>query len=158
MGEEVAASLLVVRFMPFSRGEIKILMSQNHTSQREKRERERCGCEKPVEKFGAVFIEQTSAARRQLPKFGGPFSEASSFGVLYHAHTYIFYSNFAVLLSFTSLKRVIFASSPTHCLQWKTEQVRCLLPALHTFIPPKVPETFIILVCITLQITKIWVI
>jgi len=125
-------------------------MSQNHTTAAERKE---SGCEKPVEKFGAVFIEQTSAARRgdNYQSLEDHFLKLPP--LAYYTLTYIFYSNFAVPFKLYLIKASHFCHLPQALLYNGRHGTSPL--AAYTSILAKVPQTFINLICTALQITNI---
>lgn len=140
--------------MPFTKGEIKILMSQNHTmAAREKR----AAVKNLLRSLGPCSLSKPRQQGDNYQSLEDHFLKLPplAYYTLRSLARIYFIPTLPSLLSFTSLKRVIFASSPKHYLQWKTEQVLHTPTFSYTPILPKVPQTFINLVCTALQITNI---
>jgi hypothetical protein len=130
-----AASLPAVRLTPFTRGEIKILMSQNHTSQQERKEN--VAVKNLLRSLGPCSLSKPRQQGDNYQSLEDHFLKLPPLAY-YTLRTYIFYSNFAVPFKLYLIKASHFCQLPHALLTMEDgTSPRCLLPVSHTYIPPK---------------------
>jgi hypothetical protein len=136
--------------VPFTKGEIKILMSQNHTmAAREKR----AAVKNLLRSLGPCSLSKPRQQGDNYQSLEDHFLKLpplAYYTLRSLARTYIFYSNFAVPFKLYLIKASHFCQLPQALLTMEDGTIPAYTPIL-----PKVPQTFINLVCTALQITNI---